>query len=312
MVDRAYSVKDLARLCDVSEMTVRKWMKGALPQNRDMYICIGFAAGYGLDEMNEFLRKYGRCPQLYVKSLEDSVCMFVLQSASIEHTYNAYKKTLEKVQNEVEGIQNDHDQQVYGTMDLSNFFARVRSEAEMIAFAQEHVPSYKEKYNRLYDYIMEYVRKNCKGALDESNDKTSFGEMARGARWPKPLIRCISDIGKKRWFPQRQKIIALGLRLNMDVEAINKMLEYAQMAPLYARSPFEAAIMWAIQEAKLSTVVDEIVTDGSSYLCNDVKKTLTKLGIEEEGIYSIDDFYVKKEKEKQCQSVPEKTNTKKS
>ena len=72
MEDRHFSQNALASLCQVSRPAVGKWCRGALPQSRDMYIRIGFAAGYGLEEMNAFLQRYGRGPKLYAKSIEDA------------------------------------------------------------------------------------------------------------------------------------------------------------------------------------------------------------------------------------------------
>lgn len=43
--NKGYSCRQMANLCKVSEPAVRKWKKGSLPQSRDMYIRIGFAAG---------------------------------------------------------------------------------------------------------------------------------------------------------------------------------------------------------------------------------------------------------------------------
>ena len=41
-----YTQSELAKLCGVSRVAVAKWCKGTLPQNRDTFIKIGFAAHY--------------------------------------------------------------------------------------------------------------------------------------------------------------------------------------------------------------------------------------------------------------------------
>ena len=72
------SVSLLAEKCGVSRQAVMKWQKGSIPKSRDLFIRIALAAGYSLDRTNDFLMKYGRCPALYAKSLEDAVYIFIL------------------------------------------------------------------------------------------------------------------------------------------------------------------------------------------------------------------------------------------
>lgn len=286
-----YTNRQLAELCKLSEPAVRKWRKGSLPQSRDMYIRIGFAAGYGLKEMNEFLQRYGRCPQLYVKSLEDSVCMFVLQSESLEHTYETYLKLLDLVRQEIQGTAST-ERPAFTTTRLSEYFANVRSTEQMIEFAKNHASSYKQAYSRLYSYIMAFLQLNLKAEAVNDGDRrgASFHAMANESGWSSSLRHCVSEIRRKRWFPLRHKVISLGLHLNMDTEDINTMLQYAQMEPLYVKNPIEASIIWAIEEAKLSSPEDEIIPDGSSALCDFVKKVLVQLGLDEDGNYLIDDL----------------------
>lgn len=289
--EKKYTCKQLAQLCKVSEPAVRKWRKGSLPQSRDMYIRIGFAAGYSLEEMNVFLKRYGKCPQLYVKSLEDSVCMFVLESEYLPHTYETYLRMLDMIQQEFQGV-TEVQRKAYTTRHLSEYFANLRSLEEMIEFAKTNAPSYKQAYSRLYSYIIAFLHVNLQSEhmTDGDGRKTSFHAMATESQWSSSLRHCISEIRNKRWFPLRHKIISLGIHLNMDTDAINRMLQYAQMEPLYAKNPLEAAIMWAVEEAKLCSDDDAIIPDGSSDLCNFVKDILLRLDLAEEGSYLIDDL----------------------
>lgn len=283
--------KRLSQLCKVSEPAVRKWRKGSLPQSRDMYIRIGFAAGYNLDEMNAFLKRYGRCPQLYVKSLEDSVCIFVLRSKYLDHTYETYLSTLDMIKREFQA-QHEFQKEVYSTVQFSEKFSFVRDLDEMIEFIKTNTPSYKHAYMKLYSYIIAFLQINLENEYmtDDDGRKASFHSMATESHWSSSLRHCISEIRNKRWFPLRHKVISLGLHLNMDTNAINKMLEYAQMEPLCAKNPIEASIIWAINEAKLCSDNDAIIPDGSSELCEFVKSVLVQLDLAEEGYYLVEDL----------------------
>lgn len=289
--DKKYTCKQLAQLCKVSEPAVRKWRKGSLPQSRDMYLRIGFAAGYNLEEMNTFLMRYGKCPQLYVKSLEDAVCIFVLRSDYLAHTYEIYLSMLDIVKHEFQG-EPEVQRKAYTTGHLSEHFANLKSLEEMIEFVKTNTPSYKQAYSRLYSYIIAFLHVNLQNEhmADGDGRKASFHAMATESQWSSSLRHCISEIRNKRWFPLRHKIISLGLHLNMDTDAINCMLQYAQMEPLYAKNPIEASIMWAIEEAKLRSDDDAIILDGSSDLCDFVKDVLIQLDLAEEGNCLIDDL----------------------
>lgn len=285
------SCRQMAKLCDVSEPAVRKWRKGSLPQSRDMYIRIGFAAGYGLDEMNSFLTRYGKCPQLYVKSMEDSICIFVLQSSTLEHTYENYTNLLNIVKSEFEN-EPAEQHEPYPTVNLSERLADVHSLDEMIAFAKMNVPSYRQAYNRLYDYINFYLMLNLSSEyiIDGDGRISSVHSMTTESRWSSSLCHCVYEIHQRKWFPLRHKVISLGLHLNMDTDSINQMLQFAQMEPLYAKNPIEAAIIWAINEAKLNSENDEIIQDGSRFLCDFVKDKLEQLGLTEESDYLVNDL----------------------
>lgn len=278
-----YSVRQFAALCRVSEPAVRKWRNGSLPQSRDMFLRIGFAAGYNVEEMNVFLRRYGRCPQLYVKSLEDSVCMFVLRSPTLPHTYECYLRVLDYIKGELQtgGYAQPF---AYGTRRMSEHFASLVSMDELVEFARSNAGSYREAYARLYNYVLAFLRINLYDIGDDMH--ASFHAMASESKWSSSLRHCISEIRSRRWFPLRHKIISLGLHLNMDLDDVNKMLQYAQMEPLYPKNPVEAAVIFALEEARLNEL---IFRDGSDDLCQYVKSVLQQLHLADSE-YLIDDL----------------------
>lgn len=289
LAERDCTCREFAALCMVSEPAVRKWRKGALPQSRDMYLRIGFAAGYDREQMNSFLMRYGRCPQLSVRSLEDCVCLFVLGSDTLPHTYEAYRQLLDLVREEVAGEPVSGSVR-YSTCQLSDRLSAVSTPEEMVRFAKDHAPSCKEAYHRLYRYILAYLHENMTIEAGNAGDRRiSFHEMATEARWSSSLRHCISEIRAGRWFPLRGKIISLGLHLNMETSAINRMLNYAGMEPLYPKNPIEAAVIWAINEAVLNSWEGKLEATGSADLCRFVRDVLIRLEIAESE-FLIDDL----------------------
>ena len=102
MARQHYTPQALATLCGVSRSGVVRWLEGSIPGRRDTFIRIGFAAEYDLSEMNKFLQRYGRYNQLYAKSLEDSVYIFVLNSETLPHTYATCQELLERIRSHLQ------------------------------------------------------------------------------------------------------------------------------------------------------------------------------------------------------------------
>lgn len=275
MTENNYSANQMGKLCNVSRQSVQKWMKGAVPKSRDIYIKIGFAAHYNLEEMNHFLQRYGCCNKLYPKCLEDSVYIFVLSSEKIEHTYAMCNIIIEMIKEEIKGSTDVETDVIYETSAISNEITNLKSLPKMLEFVQQRAAIYKSQYQKLYNYIELFIQNNL---LPDASEEDNVSLLACSQQWSSSLRQCVSEISQKKWYPQRNKIISLGIHLNMDVEQINEMLQLAQMEVLCAKVPFESAIIYALENAKLE---DVIFCDGTDELCRYVKKVFESLDIEE-------------------------------
>ena len=87
-----------------------------------------------------------------------------------------------------------------------------------------------------------------------------------------------SKITKTGEVSARNKIISLGLHLNMDHEEVDEMLSLANMEKLYAKNPFELAIIYILEDAVLNNMV---CTNGSDKLCQYARSVLQQLDIPE-------------------------------
>lgn len=278
--DNGYSAAELGRLCGVSRQAAQKWIKGSLPKKRETFIKIGFAAHYNLEEMNFFLQRYGRCTKLYPRSLEDSVYIFVLNSDTIEHTYESCQSIIDLLNVELTTTQDDGKSENYETMKVLESLTNLSTLAEMLTFVANNATIYRTQYSRLYEYIEDFIDKNL---LSDGMEDDNVTNLACSQQWSASLRQCVSEISQKKWYPQRNKIISLGIHLNMNLEQINKMLDYAQMEAICAKNPFENAIIYALENAQLE---DIIRTDGTDVLCRYVKKILESLD------YSGVDFFL--------------------
>lgn len=272
MEANSLSAKRMGELCGVSRQSVQKWLKGSVPKKRETYIKIGFAAGYDLEQMNHFLQRYGGFNKLYPKCLEDSVYIFVLSSDCIEHSYKSCEQIIQMLKDEMSSDNDNDDLDSYTTSALEFNFTNMKSLQEMLVFVAENSEVYRQQYIKLYDYIEEFIQKNL---LPDGDDNVF--QLANSQQWSSSLRQCVSNISQRKWYPQRNKIISLGIHLNMDADEINHMLDLAQMEHLCAKSPFESAIIYALENAKLE---DMIYCDGTDDLCLYVKNILLSLNIE--------------------------------
>lgn len=272
--ENGYNLTELAKLCGVSRVAVKKWCDGAIPQNRELFIRIGFAAHYELEEMNRFLKRFGCFPALYPKSLEDSVYIFVLNSPRLPHTYHMCETLLNQIRMSIQ--EEDEEGECNDTVQLLTELMDLETEQEMLSFVRENSLAYKNAYRKFYDYIIKFIEENSKDAV--SGKRYSIHALANFQGWSSSLRKCVSAIYKGSYFPMRRKVIALGLFLNMNLEQINTSLSLAYMEELYAKNPLESAIIYALEDAKLK---DMIFCDGSVELYDYVCSVLRELQIPE-------------------------------
>lgn len=273
MQENQYSLAALAKICGVSHVAVRKWCDGSLPQSRELFVRIGFAAHYSLEEMNHFLQRYGCYPALYSKSLEDSVYIFVLSSDIMPHTYAMCERILTQLRlSMIEEESEEYGDTVQMLVGLTN----LETEQELFEFVQKNSAAYKSAYRGFYEYIKDFVEEN---SVDPVTGKQySLHAFADMQGWSSSLRKCVAAIYKGNYFPMRRKVIALGLFLNMNMTQINVALRLANMEELYVKNPLESAIIYALEDARLN---DMIFCDGSVELVNYVCEVLKQLQIPE-------------------------------
>lgn len=284
--DSGLTVAAFAELCGVKPPMVRKWRDGAVPQNRETFIRIGFAAGYDLDQMNGFLKRYGRCHQLYVKDLEDTACIFVLQSQTLPHDY----KTCQMLRQHLEEMLREpaeQEQPVYSTEKMMDAISHVSTETELLRYVRENAASYKEAHDKFYSFIQFYLDAN-RAYMEYDEQKKCLvtkyipiRDLEIEQNWSSSLQKCVSAILSRKWPLRRNKVLSLGLHLNMTRNMFDQMLEYAHMEGLYPKNPAEAILIYALEEYQLDAPDERVVQDGSSELRDKVREYLQQAGLKD-------------------------------
>jgi transcriptional regulator with XRE-family HTH domain len=278
-----------AKRCRVSRVSVDKWCKGAIPKNRETFLRIGMAAEYDLEKMNQLLRRYGQYPELYSKSLEDCVCIYVLNhrvemdgfgnSASEKrgeaYGLTAYDYILSQIK---ENMAADANMEIpdINTAQFAERLSQVEDADALTQFIYDNIATFSSAYQKFYAYVKMYV------TINYQRYSSSVANLAEGQGWSSSLRQCVSAIRQNKWYPTRNKIISLGLHLSMDHEQIDEMLTLAHMEPLCAKNLFESVILFILDDAELNNMLD---TESEEFdpdeLCRYARKVLLELDLPE-------------------------------
>ena len=269
------SKTEFAQACNVSRMALNKWCNGAIPKNRETFLRIGMAAGFDRDKMDQLLWRYGRYPALYSKSLEDCICIYILNNDRGVAALQKYDYILEKIKDKILR-ENTTSQAGIATAVFDDRLSDVKAEEELEQFVAEHSSVFTEAYHKLYAYIKMHIRANY-----ENFDGNVF-ELAEGQEWSSSLRQCVSAIRQNKWYPNRNKIISLGIHLSMDHDQIDEMLELAHMEPLCAKNIFESVVMFILDDASLNNMLDGDQADyDPDELCRYAREVMTGLNLPE-------------------------------
>ncbi|SCY38513.1 hypothetical protein SAMN02910292_01542 [Lachnospiraceae bacterium XBB2008] len=280
--DGEFTKSRFAGLCGVSRVTVDNWCKGSIPKNRETFIKIGMAAGYSLDEINQLLLRYGRYPALYSKSLEDCICIYVIEHGYGEEAIEVYLDILSRIRERFIRSETTDPVTDITTVKFDAGLSEVNDENELERFIEDNISMFSNAYHRFYAYVKMFIEANY---MEPAYADTVF-EMAEIQGWSSSLRQCVSAIRQGKWYPTRNKIISLGLHLSMDHEQIDEMLSLAHMEPLCAKNIFESVIMFILDDASLNDILNSESEDyDPDELCEYARKILSSLDFPE-----IDDF----------------------
>ncbi|MCM1134765.1 MAG: helix-turn-helix domain-containing protein [Clostridium sp.] len=275
IAESGYTKSKFAEKCGVSRVSVDKWCKGSIPKNRETFLRIGMTAGYDMEHMNQLLQRYGRYPALYSKSLEDCICIFVLNGNYGTEAIDKYQYILNRVKENILR-ESASDTENISTVKFDKKLSAVHDEDELEKFIADNISMFSFSYHKFYAYVKMCIESNYQ------RFSTSVFDMAQGQGWSSSLRQCVSAIYQNKWYPTRNKIISLGLHLSMDHDQIDDMLRLAHMEPLCAKNIFESVIMFILDDASLN---DMLAADSEQFdpdeLCRYAREILEALNLPE-------------------------------
>lgn len=242
------SYRAFAARCSMSGNTVAAWCKrGLIPHSREQFLRVAFAAGMTVDETNSFLRRYGKYPQLYPKSIEDSIFIFALnhnmtwmQAEELRNHFADYLLEPEELQRSSAFL----DTQV-----IESRLLEAQTVMDLERFIIENADAFADTYHKLLDFIDAHI---AAASMEDGKPRTLnafLSERLRDKAIASTFSSMISRLRKHGTVPSRTKLMAFGILLEMPPEQLNTMLNMAGMEGLCARDRLESLIIYATESA---------------------------------------------------------------
>lgn len=270
--ESGYAKNEFAQLCHVSRGTVYKWCNGSVPNDKNKFIRIGIVAGYDIKKVNELLTRYGHYAELYAKRLEDCVCIFVLSHNYGKGAINQYDYILDEIKQRLFMYQKGTGYDI-PTDELLKKLILLKKEKELEEFVNESVNIFLFVNQKLYSYIKSTI---------QNIDPISINCMAERQGWTSSLRQCVSEVRQNKWYPNRYKLISLGVHFGFSYEKINQMLMIAHMEPLQATNIAESVIIFILKNAGSNKMIMEAnKKEKADLLCVFAKEIIKNLGLPE-------------------------------
>lgn len=252
-----------ASMTGFSKNTIKSWCtEGTLPKNRDMFIKLAFGLNLDIEHTNELLTKYGKYSELYAKDLYDAIVIYVLNKRKNDlenprYQYDALKYWFNKFEDirSTRLVDSKFNLQTM-TVGVYNSIISIDRDGDFEKYIYDNKDIFFSTYSELVEFIDEFI-KIRKSELEDENDdnpenKYSWHRIAKERNLDQSFEKMLSELRNHGIVPKREKLIALGIHLNMVASDINNMLSLAHMKELYARDKVESMLLYLLRNAVLT------------------------------------------------------------
>lgn len=234
----------LAERSGLSRNTLRRWcVSGGAPRSRNTYIRLGFGLAMGPEETNVLLVRYGGYPGLYPRDLFDAVCLFLLERRG--YGYDDAEALYTRCVGRLNGGE--------GLPETAYAASQIRSlttETEFTQFVSSHGETFRDPHARLREFLD--VRLRAHGYDPVAEKSLSVHGLFSLEGIPARFEKDISGLMAHGVVPRRERLIALGLRLELAPDGLDEMLRLAGMEPLCAKNRLECILIYALQQLSLT------------------------------------------------------------
>ena len=235
-------------ICGISKNTIKKWCtQGGCPRDRDAFLRVGFGASMAPEAVSSMLSRFGGYGGLNPRDPFDAICMFCLQKrcrGDLRYDYAAaealYRRLLP-------------DPRRGGaitatTTKLASRILSIDTVQEFEAFFQNYRADFCSRKTKLERYLREYLTMR---RLEAGRDRGRIASL-HSLQLPSEVEKQLSILKQHGIVPRRRSLIALGLHLNMTLEELDLLLQYAGMDPLCVRDRLECVLIYALQQLSLT------------------------------------------------------------
>lgn len=252
-----YTKKKIAYFCGVNEKTGRDLLKN-IPAKRENVIVLGIVLAMSHEEIDYMLMHEARFHKLYPKNCKDAIWIYIIEhnvwdgKEPVKILYYEYKIRFDKL----------YEAYVQGKVQEDSFETRIvlmklKNQEDFDSTMREIIPSVVDGYSKLIRFIEQQMEKNGNSIseFDFQNDKEKISQI---------YYREIRNIKNKQKIPTRIFLISLGIHMNLPVDKINELLDYAGMMPLYSKDVLESRLIFYLESLYINNpsyfaVSDEMV-----------------------------------------------------
>lgn len=246
----------IAEGCGVSIGTARSFAE-KIPARRESVIMLAMMMGLTVNETNNLLTRWARYQMLYPRNPGDAIWIYLLNeggSSTPRKLFREYYAVYDRLKKEYIELSDDE------ALDTKVVFVRLTSSGEEGDAQFENrirglLPSFRDGYRKLLDYIDSFF-----GDIEDEDNKRLGLDRRGGTRrvtpnekfsdssWKDAYYRKIRALANEQIMPSRSFLIALGLRLTMNVTQMNKLLDLAGMGQLCPKDPLEGMLVFLLEE----------------------------------------------------------------
>lgn len=238
----------IAEGMDRSESTVSSFLK-KIPTKREYVIMLAAMLGLDVEGTNNLLTRWAKYQRLYAKNPDDAIWIYILSKGRCMEPakqFEGYRSVYREELNRDQVKRTSRTTTVVGQeIETCARQAGNVSPAEDKIFRQmvrNQIPDYQAAYENLMRFL-EQQMESARNAYGSPNEM-----FADNAYFKSNYYGKMRELHRDRILPSRTFLIVLGIRLNMDADAIDQLLDMAGMGPLCAKDQVEGAMVFYLEE----------------------------------------------------------------
>lgn len=265
------TARKVAEGCGISLASASAFAR-MIPAKRENVIMLCMMLKMNVEETNNVLMRWAKFQKLYSKHPEDAIWIYLIEKGASERpaeTFADYWAEYQSLAAEYRGKAAGNVMDTDYAFEVVKEFAdqaqsgqeslRAANDEEFRKMIRELLPSFEKGYEKLMRLIDSYFVDieelddrllgiddlDQKKGLRKNTPNILFG---KDKKWLDLYYRKIRELEQDHRIPSRTFLLALGLRLSLDTDQLNQLLECAGMGRLCSKDRLEGSIVFYLEE----------------------------------------------------------------